>query len=307
MDPISKPPQPTLADWGENRLIRELTKSWPTGTAAVPVGVGDDCAVLPGRDAHHWLLLKTDAVVENVHFLPTAPPHLIGRKALARVLSDFASMGGSPVAALVTLGLPRQESISRLKGIYRGLEDLAKEAGINLVGGETTRTQQLFLNIAGLGECAGHPPVLRSTARPGDFIFVTGSLGGTQKRHHLTFTPRLPEGLWLGKEKMASAMMDLSDGLAADLPRLARASGVGYTLDEKLLPRRKGATIAQAVSDGEDYELLFTVNPAQKDRLVASWPFSTAITSIGKIQQVGTVSTEKVSGKTELHGYDHFR
>ena len=141
--------KPTLAQLGEAGLLRLLTARW-TAAGRVRVGVGDDCAVL--RLAGNDLLFKTDVIVENVHFRPSAKPALIGHKALARAVSDLAAMGGWPVAAVVTLGLPREESPARLRGIYGGLERAAQRFSLQLVGGETTRAKELFLNVALLGE-----------------------------------------------------------------------------------------------------------------------------------------------------------
>ena len=169
----------SLATLGENGLLHLLTSRWKTD-ARVLTGVGDDCAVLRGEGKNHFLIFKTDAVVEGVHFKPSEKPELIGRKALARALSDLAAMGAVPLAAVVTLGLPKDESVARLRKIYAGMERIARKHAVNLVGGETTRAKQLFLNVALLGECRGYQPVLRSTARVGDAIFVTGKLGGTQ-------------------------------------------------------------------------------------------------------------------------------
>ncbi len=183
-------------------------------------------------------------MVEGVHFTPREKPALIGRKALARALSDLAAMGAAPVAAVVTLGVAKNESVARLRGIYRGLEKLAARHGVSLVGGETTRAKELFLNVALLGECRGYAPVLRSGARPGDRIAVTGSLGATRAGKHLRFEPRLAEGQWLARHRFATALMDLSDGLGADLPRLAQASGVGFALEPEKIPRARGASLA---------------------------------------------------------------
>ena len=288
---------------GENRLLHLLTGRWKTNPARILTGVGDDCAVLRGEGRNHFYLFKTDAVVEGVHFTRQASPQLIGRKALARALSDLAAMGARPVAAVMTLGVPADESVRRLRAIYLGLERLAKKYRVNLVGGETTRARQLFLNVALLGECRGHAPVLRSGARDGDLIFVTGRLGATQTRRHLVFEPRMAEGEWLAKNKLASAMMDLSDGLGADLPRLAEASGVHFYLDAAAIPRARGTSLEQAVNDGEDYELLFTVKPSHAKTLKKKWPFDTPLHCIG-----GVRSRRKKSAEPTLaHGFDHFK
>ncbi len=293
----------SLASLGEKGLLHALTSGWKPNPAQVPIGVGDDCAVLRGSKRNHFLVFKTDAVVESVHFRHDALPRLIGRKALARALSDLAAMGATPLAAVVTLGLPANESVSRLRAVYRGLEQVARKYDVNLVGGETTRAAQLFLSIALLGECKGYRPLLRSTAKPGHLIFVTGRLGGTQTSKHLTFEPRLAEGQWLAKQKLASSLMDLSDGLGADLPRLAEASGVGYELDEKAIPRARGATLAQALNDGEDYELLFTASPSQAKALKKKWPFATSLTCIGVTRRPGKGATKPQIS----HGFDHFK
>jgi thiamine-monophosphate kinase len=293
----------SLAAVGEKGLLRLLTGRWKTEPARVPVGVGDDCAVLRGEGKNHFLLFKTDVVVEGVHFTPQTPPALIGRKALARALSDLAAMGARPVAAVITLGVPANESVRRLREIYRGLEAVAKKYRVNLVGGETTRAAQLFLNVALIGECRGYRPILRSGARAGDLIFVTGRLGGTQTRHHLVFEPRLAEGEWLARHRIATSLMDLSDGLGADLPRLAEASALTYQLDENAIPRNRAVTLEAACNDGEDYELLFTVHPSHVKTLKKKWPFATPVHSIG----VMLLRDRKSSKPLATHGFDHFK
>ncbi len=293
----------SLAALGEKGLLKVLTGAWKTNPAQVLTGVGDDCAVLRGEGKSHFLIFKTDAVVEGIHFTAKAAPELIGRKALARALSDLAAMGASPLAAVITIGLPANESVKRLRAIYRGIEKLAKQFRVNLVGGETTRAAQLFLNVALLGECRGYHPRLRSGARPGDLLFVTGRLGNTQKRHHLVFEPRMAEGQWLAKQGLASSLMDLSDGLGADLPRLAEASRVQFELNEKAIPRARGASLAAALNDGEDYELLFTVPVSHVKTLKKKWPFALPLHCIGvaRLPQKGN-SRPPIS-----HGFDHFQ
>jgi thiamine-monophosphate kinase len=299
----SKYDSDSLAALGEKGLLRLLTGHWKADSLRVPTGVGDDCAVLRGEGKDHFLLFKTDAVVEGVHFTPRERPELIGRKALARALSDLAAMGASPVAAVITLGVPRDESVRRLRAIYRGLERLAKKYRVNLVGGETTRARQLFLNVALLGECRGYRPVLRSGARAGDFIFVTGRLGATRARRHLVFEPRLAEGQWLARHGLASSLMDLSDGLGADLPRLAAASGVDFHLDPTAIPRSRGASLREAIDDGEDYELLFTTKSSFANTLKKKWPFATPLHCIGVMGPRGRGSRESLFA----YGFDHFK
>ena len=267
-------------------------------------GPGHDCAVLasPAKDLD--LVLKTDAVVEGVHFLRSTSAPLVGRKALARALSDLAAAGATPRAALVTAGCPDKKSATRLASIYRGLDQAARRWRVAVVGGETVRTRQLLLSISLLGTAPRGQSPHRAGARPGHLIFVTGTLGGSWPRRHLTFTPRLKEGQWLARKKFPSAMMDLSDGLGADLPRLARMSCVGFQLQPGKLPVTAGANARQAFSQGEDYELLFTVPKAKAARLRKTWPFATRLTEIGVCLPARSGFH---TGGLPLQGYDHLR
>src|ERR1035441_6081759 len=182
----------------EFELIARLTKSLPSNQNVV-TGVGDDCAVLDLGAPDNLILFKTDAVVEGVHFTKNTPPEKIGRKALARCLSDIAAMAGTPVAALVTLGLPEKFEPEFVAQIYDGLNALAEKSGVAIVGGETTTNPgRIFISIALLGTVARGKQVLRSGAKTGDAIFVTGELGGSLADKHLEFEPRLAEARWPG-------------------------------------------------------------------------------------------------------------
>lgn len=267
-------------------------------------GPGHDCAVLAPSGKNLDLVLKTDAVVEGVHFLRSTPAGLVGRKALARALSDLAAAGATPRAALITAGCPDQKSAARLESIYRGLAQAAQRWRVGVVGGETVRTRQLFLSVSLLGTVPRARSPHRGGARPGHLLFVTGTLGGSWPRRHLTFTPRLREGQWLARKGFASAMMDLSDGLGADLPRLVRSSRVGFRIDPKKLPLSPGAGTRQAVSLGEDYELLFTVPASKAAKLTMSWPFATRLTQIGVCLPARSGFH---TGGLPLQGYDHLR
>ncbi len=293
----------SLAALGENGLLHALTRNWKVDARKILAGVGDDCAVLRGEGSKNSLLFKTDAVVEGVHFRTGEKPELIGRKALCRALSDLAAMGAKPLAAVITLGVAKGESLRRLQDIYAGIGKVAKQYGVNLVGGETTRAKELFLSVALLGECRGYAPVMRSGARPGDLLVVTGTLGATRAKKHLFFEPRLAEGQWLARKKFATAMMDLSDGLGADLPRLATASRVSFHLAPALVPCSPGASLRAALSDGEDYELLFTVRPARAEKLKKEWPFATPMHFIGVMGRSGA----KSGFPQGLYGFDHFK
>lgn len=284
---------------GEFEQIQQWTKRWQSSKNVV--GVGDDCAVLPwGKKAKG--LFKVDTIVEGVHFLKNAKPEWVGRKALARALSDVAAMGGRPLYGLVAIGIPSLFQSNHVSRIYQGITQLAHEWKVQMVGGETTRTQQMMISVSLWGEVRGHAPVLRSTAKAGDEIWVTGKLGGSQKRKHFLFVPRIQEGEWLASRGIASAMMDLSDGLGADLPKLARASRLSFQLDLNSLPRSKGASISAAIQEGEDYELLFTVSP-QKSHRLRSFPFATPLRRIG-IMKEKSFSIPTTIQKL-MHGYDH--
>jgi len=287
----------TLAQLGENRFLARLLKNLPTGRDVV-IGVGDDCAVVRRGGAYE--LLKTDCIVEDVHFLPDTPPRLVGRKALARALSDIAAMGGTPCEALVTIFSPPECSAQYWYEVYRGLCALAKKHSVSIVGGETSRAPMRAISVTLTGTTQHVVP--RNGGLTGDILYVTGCLGGSIARHHLTFTPRLAEGQWLAQKGYARAMMDLSDGLLADAPRLATASRCGFTLDYTAVPCRRGCNIEAALGDGEDYELLFAVPFNRAARLEKEWPFPrTRLTAIGRLCEENT-SHQKAGG-----GYEHFR
>ncbi len=287
----------------ENTLIALLTKRWKY-PATVHAGAGDDCAVVHTARPGIYQLLKTDAIVEGHHFTPDAAPQKIGHKAIARVLSDFAAMGGHPQFALVTLMLPKSFDVKRLRAVYAGMDKTAHRYGLTLVGGETVRAAQFALSIAATGFVHKKHLVRRDTARAGDLIFVTGTLGGSAAGKHLSFTPRLAESHWLVQNFKPTAMMDLSDGLAEDLPRLAAASHLSYQIELDYLPRSKGIGTARALTDGEDFELLFTISPRSRAALQGAWKKTfknTALTYIGKMASISESPTQL------QHGFDHIR
>ncbi len=285
----------------EDSLIRTLTRDWPT--AGLATGVGHDCAVIHAAPRGTLPVLKIDAVVEGIHFTPSAPAQAIGHKAIARVLSDFAAAAATPKAALIAIGLPPDFSENRLRQIYRGLETTAAAHRVALAGGELTRSPAFWMAVSGYGHVRPRHETRRSGAHSGDLIVITGQLGATQTVHHLTFVPRLAEGQWLGAHRIATSMMDLSDGLGRDLPRLAAASGLSFAIHPENLPCRRGATASQAINDGEDYELLFTIRPTAWNRLSRNWPFATPITVIGAMRPAGEPPS---TGGIPFRGFDHF-
>ncbi len=295
-------PEPSIRQTGEDALVARLLPLMPSNPS-LETGPGDDCAIIRGS-GNRQLLLKTDCVVEGMHFQPGTDPELIGRKALARAVSDIGAMGGTPLHALVTLFVHADRPISQVEGIYRGMGRLARQFGISIAGGESSGlpADGLIINVALTGEVEAGKAVLRSTARAGDLIAVTGTLGGSfPTGHHLSFMPRVREGGILAASGVATSMMDLSDGLGTDLPRLAAASGLGFRIHEELLPVRPGFTTAQAVGDGEDYELLVTFRPGDRERaarLAAEHFPETPLTVIGEMAAETT--------STLPPGYRHF-
>lgn len=247
---------------GEIGLVEMFKKATQAPKSSVIVGIGDDTAVLRARGKTD-LLFTTDMLIEERHFrLKEATPFEIGRKAMAVNLSDIAAMGGRPTHAVAAVGLPGKLDTRFAKDLHRGLEETARRFGAALVGGDTNESDRVIVSVALLGEVVSGQAVRRTGAKPGDVIFVTGELGGSYaSKKHLNFTPRLKEAAYLVKHARPSAMMDISDGLSTDLARLAAASGVGAVIAEEALPIASKASTRGAWSDGEDFELLFTVPP----------------------------------------------
>ncbi|MFH0754606.1 MAG: thiamine-phosphate kinase [Candidatus Omnitrophota bacterium] len=257
-----------LSHLGEFGLIETL-KKFQNLLPRVVKGIGDDTAVLKVRGGR-YLLFTTDMLVEDVHFLRRMPPKDIGHKALACNLSDVAAMGGEPVFAVVSLGVPGDISARYVKDLYAGMWTVAREFGVSIVGGDTVRSEKVVVNVALLGEVEKQRLIRRQGARPGDWIFVSGPLGGSLRSgRHLKFVPRVKEARFLVSKFKPSAMMDLSDGLAGDLCHILKASCVGALIEEKLVPCHKGVRPARALTDGEDFELLFTMNAARAKKLLA--------------------------------------
>jgi len=295
----------TLCDIGEDALIDRLISLVPRDENPA-AGPGDDCAVVD-RDplAPSLLLLKTDALVEHIHFLPDTPPRAVGWKAAARVVSDFAAMGGRPEYFLVTLALSPECEVAWAEDLYRGIGDCLRKFGGLLAGGESSSVppgSAAVISIAATGSVLRNHVVLRSTAKPGDALLVTGKLGGSLHGKHLDFTPRLEEANWLVSKYKPTAMMDISDGLAKDLPRLAAASGCGFVIDHSAIPLTPGSTPAQALSDGEDFEILLAIEPARVAGLLGAWNAvfpGLPLTRIGELVESGT-------GESLTGGWDHF-
>lgn len=295
----------TLRDIGEDALIRRLTGLLPHDPDPT-AGPGDDCAVIGlSSDSPTLMLLKTDALVEQIHYLPETPAHAVGWKAVARVVSDFAAMGGRPERFLITLALPAETTVEWAEGLYQGMGACLLRYGGVLAGGETSSVPSgsaKVISVAATGSVRREHLTLRSTGQQGDAIFVTGTLGGSLAGKHLTFEPRIDAAAWLVAHAKPSAMMDLSDGLAKDLPRLAAASGCGFRLDPPAIPASPGCTLQQALGDGEDFELLFTLPPDQVPALLATWP--TVFPQL-RLTRIGSL-TEPANSDNLTGGWDHF-
>ena len=313
-----------LADIGEDALVKSLVKGLAAGSDVV-VGAGDDCAVIRGGKRGHYLLLKTDCVIEGVHYAADTPPSRVGYKALARAISDIAAMAGSPRWAMITLGLPDGFDSEMVEAIYDGINRLAKRHEVAVVGGETvSNPERLVISVSVVGEVDRDRCVLRAGAKPGDGVWVTGELGGSIAGHHLDFTPRLNEALWLAEHFLPSAMIDLSDGLAGDLGHLLDQANAGAELLETALPIRREARLRAresdaakppliaALTDGEDYELCFTLGQgnavALLDQFRKAFP-ETPISCIGKVVAEPGLKIQQMDGTKEFatRGFVHFQ
>jgi thiamine-monophosphate kinase len=256
---------------GEFELIQKI-RAMIKPDKAVVLGIGDDAAVIRNT-AKQELLFTTDMLIENRHFkLSEATPYEIGWKALGVNISDIAAMGGVPTYAVVALGLPKNTTVRFVQDLYRGMNALAKIFKIRVVGGDTNRSENLVVSVALLGVIEKGHAIRRSGCSVGDVIAVSGPLGASYKsKKHLHFMPRVHEARFLTKNYRISAMMDISDGLSSDLHRLAEAGGIGVLIDEKSIPlNRQAKQVREAFSDGEDFELLYTLPASEAKRLSKS-------------------------------------
>jgi thiamine-monophosphate kinase len=294
-----------LRDIGEDRLLGQLFPHLSLGKE-VRNGPGDDCAVVETRDHQNLLVLKTDCVVAGVHFSPTANALHVGWKAMMRPLSDFAATSALPQFALITLIAPAKTKVEWVERLYRGLSRAAKRFKVSIVGGEMSGTAgPMAISVSAVGFVERNRCVSRRGGKAGDDLFVTGRLGGALKQKHFQFVPRILESRWLTRNFPIHAMMDLSDGLGVDLPRLAKASGVGFAVEMENLPLARGAKVDNAISEGEDYELLFAISPRERARLFRSWEKKfpkLLLTRIGSFSRLSTRNYQLLPS-----GYTHFQ
>lgn len=297
-------------------LIQWIREQCPHSQANL-LGIGDDTAILQ-PPAGSELLMATDMLMEGTHFtFPPATPELAGRKALAVNISDIAAMAGVPHSALISLALPQSKGPEFAKAVMQGIIDLAQEYDIQLIGGDTNSWEgPLVINVAIIGTAIQSQAVKRSGSTPGDWIFVTGELGGSIYSHHLTFSPRVPEASMLSKTVKIKSMIDISDGLASDLIHILNESKVGAQINAADVPistrvskdEPYASRLQNALSDGEDFELLFTVSPEDGKQLLDQNPLQINLTHIGKITTEQGVFLQDADGsRTSLEntGWKH--
>lgn len=301
---------------GEFGLINRITGGIKTDKSVI-AGVGDDAAVLE-YSKKEYLLLTCDMLVEDVHFFGTksATPcggSDIGWKAVCCSVSDIAAMGGEPKWLVVSAGLPKNLKTEYIDGIYAGIKKAALMFNINIVGGDTVSSKKLVIDVTMVGSVKKKNLVLRSGAKLGDAIFVTGSLGNAVKSgKHLRFIPRLKESQILVNNFEINSMMDISDGLSGDLQHILEMSKAGAIIYEKYLPKTKGAELDSALFEGEDFELLFTAPKKEARRIIDKFSrlSDTKINCIGEIIKPGfgiiLINKDKKPVQIKPKGYNHF-
>jgi thiamine-monophosphate kinase len=323
----------------ENDLIRRIraaASSLARRNPGIRLGIGDDATLLAPRHGYETIL-TCDWFLEGTHFLRDRhPADSVGWKCLARAVSDIAAMGGESRCFLLSLAIPETHAGRWLDEFLGGLRRAARKFNCPLAGGDTTRRREILINVTVVGEVRRGRALLRSGARPGDIIYVSGRLGeaelGLQRlrskkrirrgdpalKRHLYPEPRLSLGSWLGDHRIATAMMDLSDGLSSDLPRLCAASAVGASLDASRIPAvrisdrsslKKIDPVNLALNGGDDYELLFTVHPGKASRLPRTFQ-GIPLTPIGAItrgRKLTLVQKDERKQTLPLGGWDPFR
>ncbi|MEX2026650.1 MAG: thiamine-phosphate kinase [Pirellulaceae bacterium] len=283
----------------------------------VPLGIGDDAAVLDLPSGNQWVV-TTDMMTDGVDFhVGQHEPTRIGRKSLAVNLSDLAAMGARPVACFVSVALPRQGAESLARGIYEGIFALARQFDTAIGGGDTNSWDgKLVINVTAVGEVEMGQAWKRSGARPGDQILVTGEFGGSILGKHFDFTPRVAEAQWLATNAEVKAAIDVSDGLSLDLSRICQESGCGAVLDLHSIPIAAAAAnqpdkltpLEHALGDGEDFELILAVASEEADRLLALQPLGVPLTRIGQfVTEPGLWSQSADGTRAPLapRGYEH--
>jgi len=317
----------------EDALVNEIAgRVLPRGRGKLRLGIGDDAALWKPKPGF-VIILTSDWFLEGSHFLREKhPPDSVGWKCLARAASDIAAMGGMPRCFLLNLAIPADVNGNWLDGFLGGLRRAARSLDCVLAGGDTTRSKHILISVTVIGEIREGQEVLRSGGRPGDLLYASGTLGEAQHglrllrktqsrikekndalRKHLYPEPRVALGRWLAGRKLATAMMDVSDGLSSDLPRMCAASGVGAVIDPGKLPLLRGigsdSARELALHGGDDYELLFTVSRRNAARIPAMFQ-RLRLTQIGELTRGRSVQMSSKNGTREplpVSGWDPFR
>jgi thiamine-monophosphate kinase len=318
MKPFTATKAASVSAWGETKLIRAISTWLGDACPLGPEGIGDDCALLAGSPKRQ--LVTVDPVIYGEHFDDSLEPGAVGAKLLKRNLSDIAAMGGRPRAAVVALALDPGVSRRWLAGFYRGMARVALRYAVPVVGGDVARLKGgLVATLTLIGEATGSRVLARTGAREGDWIYVTGRLGGSRLGYHWRFLPRLAEGQWLAGRAEVRSMIDISDGLAKDLTALTPPGCRAELLEADIPVSRSARTLARssgrpalahALGDGEDYELLFTVNGATaRETFEQAWAreFPLRLTCLGRFVSSGRPRAAGTVDLRDYHGFEHLR
>jgi thiamine-monophosphate kinase len=323
-----------------NRIRRAVLSAGVSAQGRVRLGIGDDAAILNPRHGRE-LAISSDFLIEGVHFLSAYPPDAVGYKALARGVSDLAAMGADPVGFLLNLALPTACTGAWLDKFLTGLNTAARKFHISLIGGDLAKDREAVVCVVVIGDAPTGRMIKRSGARPGDLIYVSGKLGAARlglevirkrldKRRdarsllapHFYPNPRLALGSWLAANNLATALLDISDGLSIDLTRICQASHVGATLYAERVPKVRisqqwnrrlrlatSAALDFALNGGDDYELLFTV-PSRRARALTHPPGGIALTQVGEITQsrkLVLIDSNGLKSSIKPRGWEHFK
>jgi len=302
----------------EDEITEWFARQRKLSTTDYPIGIGDDMAQIQLAE-NVSVLVTTDLLLDGVHFeLRQTTLKQVGYKAMAVSLSDCAAMATVPIAAVVSVAMPKGFGEKELKQLHSGIVLAGDKFACPLVGGDITcwkGKEPFAVNVAMLSRPTGNEPVKRSGAKVGDAICVTGALGGAISGRHLNFEPRVKEAIKIAQMVKLNAMIDLSDGLSSDLNRICRASGVGAIINAEQIPLSQQAgkaeeQLSSALNDGEDFELLFTLSPQECQKLLSKWKGPLAITQIGTItdtKKMQIAMPDERIHDLQARGYDHFK